>query len=128
MRLINYGVGELVDRLTILELKIAHGGGDHFTNERAAILVKLAPGDPARWIAFGLRLATVNGLLWHLEDDLRWWRREVRGIFDNLQDRSVYDVAEIAFRIQELNDQRAELIESINRAVGDHLGSEKVNG
>jgi hypothetical protein len=31
----------------------------------------------------------------------------------------------VAFRIQELNDQRAAVVETINKLAGDHTGSEK---
>lgn len=126
MRLVNYGVGEIVDRLTILDLKIAHGGGDHFVNERGVLLTKLrtTTNATAIWDA-GFRLATVNGLLWHAEDELRHYREDTDGQPER-DDAKV--IAYIAFRIQELNDQRAGLIETINKLTGDHLGPEKING
>lgn len=121
MRLIGYGVGELIDRLTILDLKIAHGGGDHFVNERTALLVKVKARD-LTGAAFEatLGLALVNGLLWRAEDDLRLLRRQSGG---ELREQ---DAGVIAFRIQELNDQRAALVETINKLTGDHLGQEKI--
>lgn len=94
MRLVNYGVGEIVDRLTILDLKIAHGGGDHFATERSALLTQLHGRTlNGAWFEHALRLAVINGLLWRAEDDLRGARKET-------PIRSDRAIVEIAFQIQ----------------------------
>jgi hypothetical protein len=62
-------------------------------------------------------LALVNGLLWRAEDDLR----------QNRMGTDKY-LADLAIKIQDLNDRRAALVESINLLTGEHLGGEKVRG
>lgn len=123
MRLVNIGPGEIVDRLTILALKILYGGQQgkdvaHFETERNALLVQLRGRElNAGWFEQVLGLAAVNAALWQAEDKLR----DLRTGASNAE-----AVAALAFRIQELNDERARLIETINKATGDHKGSEKL--
>ena len=129
MRLINFGVGEITDRLTILSLKILHnrdGDVSHFTNERSALLAKLAGRNlNGSWYEHSVELGAVNAAIWHNEDELRGWR--ARGItqIPHINDRNV---VEIAFKLQELNDRRHELIAEINKKAGDFFGREKDHG
>ena len=127
-RLINYGLGEVLDRLTILDLKILAAGDagqpiDHWRNEQAVLLTqvqtRLLLGTTA-WIELGLRLAMINGLLWHAEDDLRACRNLPLDV------AITESSSRIAFRIQDLNDRRSQLITQINQLTGEHLGPEKV--
>lgn len=127
-RLINFGTGEIVDRLTILSLKVLYGeqaGKDctHFRNERNALLTMLnARNAFPSWYELGLELHAINAALWQAEDELRGYRQRdlVRA------DVAPSAVAECAFRIQTLNDQRATLIAAINAKTGDNLGAEKL--
>lgn len=120
MRLINFGPGEIVDRLTILALKILYGtdqGKDvkHFEQERNALLPKL-PSLTPRVVEHTLELAATNAAIWQNEDLLRSLRTSpVNG-----------EAALVAHRSQRLNDRRAELVSLININTGDHNGSEKV--
>jgi hypothetical protein len=132
-RLVNIGPGEIVDRLTILALKILYGSQQnrevrHFETERNALLVMLRGRElNAGWFEHALGLATVNGALWQAEDAMRDHRqqeRDVEKIGDG--DPMLRDISRVAFRIQELNDERARLVEAINKLTGDHLGSEKL--
>lgn len=123
MRLINYGTGEILDRLTILSLKLLYGdqaGKDtsHFRNERNALVVKINAGKGFP-VEQGLELAAVNAALWQAEDEIREYRRNAANI-DPLT------VADVAFRIQALNDRRAELIAQINASTGEAAGQEKL--
>lgn len=122
-RLIAFGPGEIVDRLTILDLKLAHGGGDHFAHERSDLLIQLALTHvpPAGWFKEALQLALINGLLWRAEDDLRAYRRGPTGSITGPP-----EVAQLAFRIQDLNDQRAALIATINHLTGHPTAPEKI--
>ena len=126
----NYGTGEILDRLTILDLKIQHGAEgqvDHFRNERAALLAKAAPQNTQAWFPLALKLAMLNGLLWRHEDLIRAARKQLTAAGGlSLDEANV--VVEIAFRIQELNDARALCVQEINKLTGEHLGAEKVNG
>lgn len=128
-RLVNLGPGEICDRLTILMLKIlyARQAGkpvEHFEQERNALLVMLRGRElNAGWFEQVLGLGSVNAALWQEEDALR----DLRPKKDPLPPWDpVVTARDIAFRIQELNDTRAALIEAINKLTGDHLGAEKL--
>ena len=124
MRLVNFGPGEIADRLTILSLKILHGaaaGKDtkHFLDERNALLTQLRGRElSGPWLEYTLELGAVNSALWQAEDEIRALRA--------LPVVSPTQALVIAFRIPTLNDRRAELVSLINQSTGDHLGEEKV--
>ena len=124
-RLINFGAGEVCDRLSILALKILYGRETskdvtHFENERSVLLTKISSSQlSGRWFTCYTELAAVNAAIWQSEDTLRGYAR-------NAANTNPESVAAIAYRLQQLNDRRAELIELINKEVGDHLGSEKL--
>lgn len=131
MKLINFGAGEIVDRLTILSLKLHHADAagrptDHFRNEQVSLLAKLKAGNGiAGYVEELLELATVNGLLWQAEDELRDWRRQFKELA-GLSGEATAEAAGAAFRIQALNDRRAQLVEAINLKTGEHRGAEKL--
>lgn len=124
-KLVNYGAGEISDRLTVLALKILFGteaGKDvsHFRNEQTVLLTQIhARTLNGVWFDAYTGLAAVNAALWHAEDDLRAMRRSGTPNTD--------DIAVLAFRIQSLNDQRAALIARINSDAGDTVGTEKLS-
>jgi hypothetical protein len=120
-RLLNYGVGEIVDRLTILELKILTGTEkgyplEHWETERTQLLTKIhARTLNGAWFDHVLGLAGINAMIWHAEDDLRAWRSP-----DHVYTMADLDLIRIlAFRLQTLNDRRAELVYRINKEAGD---------
>jgi hypothetical protein len=125
MRLINPGVGDVSDRLTVLSLKILHRGAEgkptkHFEDERNVLLVQIRAREVnGQWFEQVLALGAVNAAVWYAEDALRELRK---GGGTPEEITAVYG---IAFRIQELNDQRSALVEAINKLTGTHLGSEK---
>ena len=127
MKLVNPGTGEISDRLTILALKIytwQEQGSDvaHFEAERAALLAKIHSRTlNAKWFDALLELGAVNALLWHAEDDLR----EIRGGSGGKDEYA--EAGRVAFRIQALNDRRAELVSQINKEAGDGDAKEKGN-
>lgn len=131
MRLINFGAGEIVDRLTILSTKILYGSAarketKHWLDERNVLLTMLRGRElNGSWFPLALDLAAVNAALWRAEDDLRGYRQDNEA---GLADKAALweDAAKCAFRCQELNDRRAELIEQINRQTGEFLGQEKL--
>lgn len=125
-RLVNYGAGEIADRLTILALKIAYAslkGADteHWATERNALLVQARAKDMN--LEDVLSLASVNAVIWQSEDELRRYRH-YNGHAYGPADLEAIRV--IAFRLQDLNDQRAKYIESLNKDAGDFRGAEKV--
>ncbi|MBI2957130.1 MAG: hypothetical protein HYY26_07455 [Acidobacteria bacterium] len=116
MGLMNPSPGELVDRKTILHLKIEAGRQRnvkvaHFQQELELIEAALADwlrksGDTDRdgYAKATQELAEVNRKLWRAEDEVRRLPRSER-------DR----LAELAKLIPELNDRRAELVQRVNR-------------
>lgn len=133
MRLVNIGLGEIADRLSILALKVAHGteqGKDisHFVNERNALLTQTRTYELAGCVEWLFELAAVNGMLWQAEDDLREWRgmAHLSHLTIGLDNAQLVDVGKIAFRIQSLNDHRAELVHALNKQAGTDLGQEKL--
>ena len=112
MSLLDPSVGDLVDRLSILKLKIQFGEEaqksiGHFETERAAVLHRLN----------GVNLSTpeidklffVNEAIWTTTD-------EMRTVCDAHDEPKQARFGRIILR---LNDQRAELIQTINRQHGD---------
>lgn len=123
MRLVNPGVGDVVDRLSILELKVLHGeiaqkDTAHWVRERDVLLVQLAGRTlNGSWFQPAIALSVVNAALWREEDNLRAYRKE--------NPVAMAPVVCCAFLIQQLNDQRAVLIGEINTKAGDDRGREK---
>ncbi len=116
-RLIRFGLGEIVDRLTILALKLAHdvGDTDSFDTERRELISLIKPND-AGTVPEWSDLANVNNQLWMAEDKMRAYRE--RKLLLTTHDH--FDISELGMRCQELNDERSQLIASINQSQGDH--------
>ncbi|MFQ5694624.1 MAG: DUF4254 domain-containing protein [Terriglobia bacterium] len=116
MRLINPSPGELLDRKTILHLKIEAGRQRqvavvHFQEELEMIEAALADwarrnaGTDRRAYAEATEeLAEVNRKLWHAEDEVR-----------ELPRSETQRLADLAKSIPELNDRRADLVQRVNR-------------
>lgn len=132
-KLVNVGTGEILDRISILSLKVLHApDAVHFRTERNALLSKLREKNSFdRWFEEYLQLGAVNAALWYAEDELR----ELRAVYPGLEraqgdgiqiTEPLQRVAQCAFRIQSLNDQRSQLIAAINQKTGEFLGQEKL--
>ena len=117
--LIPVSVGELIDKITILQIKADRFSGEALANvqRELALLEGVLAG-------CGLELPTeliealseINQRLWTIEDAIR--EREANGCFD---DRFI----ELARSVYRCNDQRAALKRQINTATGSHLIEEK---
>lgn len=110
---------ELVDKLSILELKAAHLNGqalDHVHTELALLRERLRPQESGVPPQLAAQLAAVNRQLWDVEDQLR--EHERRQCFD----QTFIALARAVYR---LNDQRAALKRQINLASGSGLIEEK---
>ena len=114
--------GELIDKITILEIK-AERITD--TAKRANVLVELATLGDARAAAIpsdgeidrlAAELKAVNEALWEIEDDIRDCDRD-----GDFSPRFV----ELARAVYRTNDRRAELKRAINRRLGSRLVEEK---
>lgn len=109
-RLINPGLGEYVDRLTIVALKCA-SGAEGFDEEHSALARRietyvLPASTDGHWPRQLTTLAAVNAQIWQAEDQLRAMRA--------IPTETGTTVAALAFRIQALNDERAACINALN--------------
>lgn len=134
MRLLNPSPGELLDRITILDLKIKAAGklgrdDTHFVAERTSLEEALQTW--AQWLReTGVSeetwqeiaqkkngLAAVNALLWEAEDTVR-----------ALPEEELTQLAQLAKRISKLNDNRADLVKELSELYGDDVVHEKIYG
>lgn len=122
-KLFEPGLGEVVDRLSILSLKIAHGrlrkrDVAHFVLETTQLLQREYENRVIHSIGVApmMELAAVNGALWQKTDDLRraakGWETPAAS-----HDEAV-DTAVLGIEILRLNDRRAELVAHINLLAG----------
>ena len=115
-------VGEVVDKVTILEIKSERISDTEKLRNVAAELDALRPlvsggvFDSAELVALTDGLRAVNGELWDIEDDIR--AEEAAGRFG---ERFI----ELARAVYVTNDRRAELKKKINLATGSQLVEEK---
>jgi hypothetical protein len=115
-------IGDWIDRLTILEIKLAEIGErdklDNVTREYATLLAAAPDGLLAdSGIADArARLKAVNAELWRIEDEIRL--KERARAFDE-------DFIALARAVYVTNDRRAELKREINRLARSDLVEEK---
>jgi hypothetical protein len=115
--------GELIDRITILQIRVRNVTDPHkqprIRRELESLLSVRQHAIAARadlQDLFG-ELATVNEELWRIEDDLRFCER--RSDFG----ASFVDLARSVYR---LNDRRSRLKQSINEMLGVENAEEKI--
>ncbi len=113
--------GEVIDKLTILELKserIADPARLANVRHELSVLARVAavlPGG-ADLAALRAELAAINATLWRIEDDIRL--SEARRDFGP-------DFVALARSVYRTNDQRAEVKRRINLLLGSALIEEK---
>jgi len=114
--------GELIDKLTILELKLDHIADPdkraNVSRERDSLAATLAREveDAAPLRTLRGELKSVNARLWFVEDELRRLERE--GRFDG-------EFVELARAVYLSNDRRARLKREINRLTRSEIVEEK---
>jgi len=116
---ISVSVGELVDKITILQIKAKTFSGEALANvQRELTLLEGALASCGVKLPTELvdALSEINQRLWTIEDAIR--EQEANGCFD---DRFI----ELARSVYHCNDQRAALKRQINTATGSHLIEEK---
>ena len=118
---IEIGPGELIDRITILKLKVAHLDGARRADAAARLAILLEhwhalPPSP-EVSALADELAALNHRLWAIEDALRACER-----------RSEFGASfvEHARNVYRTNDRRAQLKADIDTALGHVVGDAKV--
>jgi hypothetical protein len=115
-------VGEVLDKITILQIKLAHisdaAKRANIQNELDALL-PLVAGDAFatdQMQALMAELKSVNEALWDIEDDIR--EKEAAKSFDA-------EFIRLARAVYITNDNRAEIKKQINLATGSALVEEK---
>ena len=115
-------VGEVLDKITILQIKLAHISDAtkraNIENELDALL-PLVAGDAFttdRMRDLMTELKSVNKALWDIEDDIR--EKEAAKSFDD-------EFIKLARAVYVTNDRRAEIKKEINLATGSALVEEK---
>jgi hypothetical protein len=114
--------GELIDKITILEIKVhrlrAPGAKAHARTELALLLDVLAamPAPPAELVALKSELVTVNRRLWDIEDAIR--RKEASRAFDK-------EFIELARSVYRTNDERSRIKRIINELMQSVIVEEK---
>lgn len=112
-------IGELVDKITILEIKASRFEGAALSNvtQELRLLEQARQGSGAVVAEDDLReLRAINRKLWSIEDDIR--AQEADGAFG----ARFIDLARSVYRC---NDQRAAIKRRINAASGSTLIEEK---
>ena len=115
-------VGEVLDKITILQIKLAHISDSakraNVQNELDALL-PLVAGDAFttnQMQGLVAQLKAVNEALWDIEDDIR--EKEAAKSFDA-------EFIKLARAVYVTNDKRAEIKKQINLATGSALVEEK---
>ena len=115
-------VGEVLDKITILQIKLAHisdaAKRANIQNELDALL-PLVAGDAFttyQMQALMAELKSVNEALWDIEDDIR--EKEAAKSFDA-------EFIRLARAVYTTKDKRAEIKKQINLATGSALVEEK---
>ena len=117
--LIPVSVGELIDKITILQIKPSHFQGDALAHVQQELdLLEQVHRDAGVALPEELEpaLAAINGKLWAIEDAIR--EREAASDFG---ERFI----ELARSVYRCNDQRAALKRQINASTGSSLVEEK---
>ena len=115
-------VGEVLDKITILQIKLANISDAvkrvNIQNELDALLPLVAGDEFTTEQMLGLmaELKVVNEALWHIEDDIR--QKEAAKSFDA-------EFIKFARAVYVTNDRRAEIKKQINLATGSALIEEK---
>ena len=115
-------VGEVLDKITILQIKLAHISDAakrvNIQNELDALLPLVASDTFTTDQMKGLiaELKAVNELLWKIEDDIR--EKEAAKNFNA-------EFIRLARSVYITNDKRAEIKKQINLATGSDLVEEK---
>jgi hypothetical protein len=114
--------GELIDKITILEIKAQRIADPakraNVARERAALVAARDAGGalPPTIAPLAAELRAVNETLWEIEDAIR--DREAAGDFSA-------KFVDLARRVYKTNDRRAALKRRINEALGSELVEEK---
>ena len=118
--LIEASVGEVVDKATILAIKVEKFTDSekrrHVADELALLTEALGSVGVSLESPDAVALKEINEKLWHIEDDIRV--KELRKEFDD-------QFIQLARAVYFVNDDRAAVKKRINVAVGSRIVEEK---
>lgn len=112
-------IGELFDKITILEIKSVRVEDDLKLNNITKELQMLSNIAPECDTKLYMKLKTTNEQLWDVEENLR--QKERNNEFDD-------DFIQLARSVYILNDQRADIKYMINKLYNSELVEEKSYG
>ena len=113
-------LGELIDKITILEIKKTHMNGVKLKNVNKELdLLECTLNDQNLKIDINLinKLKEVNNKLWEIEDKIRI--KEKNQLFDN-------EFIQLARSVYKENDKRASIKKEINQKYNSELIEEKL--
>lgn len=110
--------GELIDKITILEIKVERmRAPEAVANARRELeLLRSVLGEPDGVAAMKDALAAVNRTIWDIEDAIR--AKEAAGSFDN-------EFIELARGVYQNNDERSRIKRAINETLRSAIIEEK---
>ena len=120
--LIEISAGELIDKLTILEIKMSRIAEQEkimnvkteYESLKNIWSTQIQSSDQIEFLTSKLKL--INEKLWQIEDDIRQCERE-----SNFGQKFI----KLARNVYKCNDQRASLKKQINKSLGSRLVEEK---
>ena len=104
--LVPVSVGELLDKISILQIKNKHSPTNSFINSELTSLIKIAKEQKIYDLDFLNELYNVNQKLWTIEDEIRL--KEKNKMFDS-------EFIELARSVYITNDERAKIKKNINK-------------
>ena len=116
MSLLDPGVGDYLDRLSILARKIVEGRDD-LIPEYDGLINKVSL-DGHKKLGNVLKMSAINAAIWQREDEIRRLKNQTAsGVAEN----DWHTLGRVAVQIQELNDKRAALIAELNGTPSEKL-------
>ena len=120
--LIEISAGELIDKLTILEIKMSRIAEQEkimnvqteYESLKNIWSTQIQSSDQIEFLTSQLKM--INEKLWQIEDDIRQCERE-----SNFGQKFI----KLARNVYKCNDQRASLKKQINKSLGSRLVEEK---
>ena len=120
--LIEISAGELIDKLTILEIKMSRIAEQEkiinvqteYESLKSIWSTQIQSSEQIEFLTSKLKL--INEKLWQIEDDIRQCERE-----SNFGQKFI----KLARNVYKCNDQRASLKKQINKSLGSRLVEEK---
>jgi hypothetical protein len=98
-------LGEVIDRLSILTMKVYFGDEQSISEHRHLTQSLEAYGVDGKVLASALRLQLMNRLIWELENEMR------RGLLDH----DLPEMGKRAIKIRDFNAKRIEYKNAINK-------------